>query len=357
MRVIHIAPTPFGAAGLLGGGERYPLELARALASQVECQLVTFGPGSNEIREPQGLRVRTLRSLTWLGGHPAHPVAPGLVQALCGADVVHPPHMRSTPSRMVAVLRRIQRWRLVVTDHGLQGGNWAGMLPRLFDRFLAVSEYSADVLHAPPEKTRVIYGGVDPDRFVPDPSVRRGGVLFVGRITPHKGLDRLIEALPPDTRLTVVGSAGHDPLPPERDYPLLLRRLAGGRDIDFIGPIRDEDLPGLYRRAAVLVLPSVHETCYGRTVAVSELLGLVVLEAMASGTPVICSRLGRLPEVVENGVSGYVETDPARRFEDAGRLAAAVAAGEAGEELPPLPAAREEATTLAISRADPASSV
>ena len=45
---------------------------------------------------------------------------------------------------------------------------------------------------------------------------------------------------------------------------------------------------------------------YGRTIAVSELLGLAVLEAMASGTPVVCSRVGGLPEIVEDGVTGFL---------------------------------------------------
>src|SRR5919108_509257 len=82
VRVIHVSPTPFGSGGLLGGGERYPLELARALATHVDCELITFGPFPRRLREPGGLRLRVLRPLAYLRGHPAHPLAPGLLSAL-----------------------------------------------------------------------------------------------------------------------------------------------------------------------------------------------------------------------------------------------------------------------------------
>jgi glycosyltransferase involved in cell wall biosynthesis len=276
------------------------------MARDVECELVTFGPRSGRGREPGGLHVRTLRPLAFLHGHPAHPIAPGLLATLSGADLIHSHHMRSTPGRLAALAARTRRQRTAVTDHGLAGGDWAGLLPRLFDRFLLVSAYSARELRAPPRRTRVIYGGADPRRYAPDPAVSRDGALFVGRLTPHKGVDRLIAALPSGDRLSVAGSAGHDPAPPERDYPLLLRRLAAGRDVRFLGPVPDEVLPDLYRRAVVLALPSVARTCYGRDVGVSELLGLVALEAMASGTPVVASRLGGLAEVVRHGVTGFL---------------------------------------------------
>ena len=308
MRVIHVAPTPFGGAGLFGGGERYPLELARALARQVDCELVTFGRSARAETGSDGLRIRTLRAVAWQGGHPAHPFSPALAGFItrARADVVHTHHMRSLPSRMAALVARARRTRTAVTDHGLQGGSWRGLLPGLFDRFLTVSAYSARELDAPPSRTRVIYGGADPERYAPDPRVPRLGVLFVGRLTPHKGVDRLLRALPEGASVRIVGSGGHDPLPPERDYPKLLQQLACGRDVHFAGPVADSQLPLMYRSAQVLVLPSVDVTCYGKPIAVSELLGLAVLEAMASGTPVIASRLGGLPEIVRDGETGFL---------------------------------------------------
>lgn len=306
MRVIHVAPTPFGDAGLFGGGERFPLELARSLAGMVDCELVTFAAQPRVVHEAGGLTVRILRPVATLFGHPAHPLALGLPSALRDADIVHTHHLRSTPSRLAALAGRVHGQRLVTTDHGLGGGDWLGVLPRLFDRFLTVSAYSARTLHVPAAATRVIYGGANPNRFAPGPASDRQGVLFVGRMTPHKGLDRLIRAMPPGATLTAAGTAGHHRRPPESGYPALLAQLAEGRPVRFTGPVPDSELPALFRGAAVLALPSVDVTCYGRRVQISELLGLSVLEAMASGLPVVASRLGGVPEIVVDGKTGFL---------------------------------------------------
>jgi glycosyltransferase involved in cell wall biosynthesis len=306
MRVIHVAPTTFGPSGLFGGGERYPLELARALAPHVECELITFGSRPTRMRDSAGLLHRVIRPAGLLGGHRGHPVSPALIAPLLSAGIVHIHHLLATPSRTAAFTARALGRSLVATDHGLHGTDWAGLTRRLVERFLLVSVYSARLLRAPRSRTRLIYGGADPVRFRPDPSASRDGVLFVGRITPHKGIDRLIDALPPGARLTVAGSTGHDRALPERDYPSLLRDLARDKDVCFLTPLPEGRLPALYRRARVFVLPSVHHTCYGGYEPTPELLGLTVLEAMASGTPVVASRVGGVPEIVQHGVTGFL---------------------------------------------------
>ena len=141
MRVVQVAPTAFGNEGLYGGGERYPLELARALArvDGVDSELVTFGKRSRVERDPDGFVVRVLAPWALGRGHPAHPLTPALIGALAGADIVHTHHLRSAPSRIAAVLANMRGQHLVTTDHGLGGGGWWGALPRLFDRFLTVS--------------------------------------------------------------------------------------------------------------------------------------------------------------------------------------------------------------------------
>jgi glycosyltransferase involved in cell wall biosynthesis len=307
MRVTHVAPTAFGDDGLLGGGERYPLELARALARHVDCRLVVFGRRARRWRQPSGLEVVVLRARGYAKGHPAHPIGPGLVGATGDADIVHAHQLYSRTTALALRAARLRGQRRVVTDHGLPGSG--DRRPgRSVERFLVVSGFSAHVLGAPPDRTKAIYGGADPGRFHPDRDDRRDGILFVGRITPHKGIDRLIKALPRGSRLTIAGSTGHDSGLPERDYPALLRALAASAPahVDFAGPVSEDDLPRLMRRHAVLATPSVEETCYGRHVAISELLGLSAIEAMASGTPVVCSDVGGLPEVVTHEQTGYL---------------------------------------------------
>ena len=278
------------------------------MARRVPCRLVTFGDKASR-RLIGDLEVVTLRTRHTLRGHPAHPLGTGLGRALWGASIIHTHQMRSAPSRAAALAAKALRIPVVVTDHGLGGGGWWGILPRLFDGYLPVSHHSAATLRIPASKmVRVVRGGVDTERFPPRDGPRQG-VLYVGRITPHKGIDRLIRALPPGASLSIVGTTGHDPAPPEREYPELLRRLAAGKKVRWLSAVSDDDLVRLYQSARVVVLPSVRVTCYGRRIAISELLGLTLLEAMASGAPVVCTRVGGPVETVHHGETGFV-VDP-----------------------------------------------
>jgi len=90
------------------------------------------------------------------------------------------------------------------------------------------------------------------------------------------------------------------------DYFQLLQSLSSGKQVRFTLDASDEDLIAAYQRSLVTVLPSVYEDIYGTRSEVPELLGLVLLESMACGTPVICTNVGSMPEIVEDRVTGLI---------------------------------------------------
>ena len=123
-----------------------------------------------------------------------------------------------------------------------------------------------------------------------------GFVLYAGRLESYKGVDRLIDAMKilkksivgPDPFSLIVAGSG-----PEEAR---LRKRAEGLPVQFVGQLPAKELWDLMRRARVVVVPSLWR----------EPFGLVVLEAMAQGTPVVVSDRGALPEIIEDGVSGTV---------------------------------------------------
>jgi glycosyltransferase involved in cell wall biosynthesis len=309
-RVVHVVPALFGKGGVVGGAERYALELARHMADALPTRLVTFG--EEERRERVGnLDVRVIGGAWRVRGQRNNPLAAALLSEIRWADVVHC-HQRSVLASSVAALAcRLTRRRVFVTDLG--GGGWDVSAYVKTDRWyhghLHISEYSRRASgHADFERARVILGGVDTEKFSPDESVERNcTALFVGRILPHKGVDTLVRALPEGLTLEIIGQ------PYDEEYKRELLRMAEGKRVRMRHDCDDAALVEAYRRAACVVLPSVYRTMYGKVSRVPELLGQTLLEGMACGTPAVCTDVASMPEVVEDGVTGFVvpPNDPA----------------------------------------------
>lgn len=179
-----------------------------------------------------------------------------------------------------------------------------GKLKRGAQRFIAVSGFIANKLLAqgfPSEKILVHYIGVDTSRFEPEPGVRRENVvLFVGRLVEKKGCEYLIRAMEAvqkqvaDAELVMIGDG------PLRDD---LEALAKGalKRFRFLGSRASDEIRDWMKRAKVLCAPSI--------VAESgdaEGLPIVVLEAMASGLPVVGFASAGIPEAVKHRETGYL---------------------------------------------------
>ena len=181
------------------------------------------------------------------------------------------------------------------------------------DRIVAATEHERRLLDrvygVPRERVEVIPLGVDRERFRPraQPGARRAlGIdpeaevlLAVGRIEPLKGLDILIESLAQITgrerlRLLIVG--GDDRAEREIARLRAVARAAGVEPlVRFVGAVPHEEIDVWYNAADVVVVPSFYES-----------FGLVAAEALASGVPVVASRVGGLISTVADGRSGYL---------------------------------------------------
>jgi D-inositol-3-phosphate glycosyltransferase len=192
-------------------------------------------------------------------------------------------------------------------------------LAKLCDRIVLPTQKEKEHLiqyyHAPVDKIRIVPCGVNLELFKPMDklSVRRHLafhmddliVLYVGRYTPIKGLDRLFKAFRNLThlshlRLVMVGGDGeHSPM--FRQLKSKAKALHIENRLIFAGRVDQETLPEYYSAADVLVVPSYYES-----------FGLVALEALACGTPVVTTSVGAMEDIVKDGVTGYVakDTDP-----------------------------------------------
>ena len=146
---------------------------------------------------------------------------------------------------------------------------------------------------------------IDPQQFYPDPSaVKSCEILFVGKLNTLKGVFALAQAITEVFRgneqatLVVVGGDHQEAGTSAREHFLSLIPSVFHHRVSLPGHLSRSEVAGLMRRAGVFILPSYIES-----------FGLVVLEAMASGRPVVASARGAIPEIVRNGATGLL-ADP-----------------------------------------------
>lgn len=191
-----------------------------------------------------------------------------------------------------------------ITDTSPPERSWCE--PALASRASAVAATSEDELEelraagAEPRFATVVPCGVDTARFAPatprpPPS---GRVVSIGRLVERKGVDDVIRALPklPGVRLIIAGGGNGSGDADASRLQAVAAGLAVSDRVDFIGPVEHEQVPGLLRSADVVVCVPWYEP-----------FGMVALEAMACGIPVVVSAVGGLRHlVVDHGTGLHV---------------------------------------------------
>jgi glycosyltransferase involved in cell wall biosynthesis len=292
-----------------GGMETHLRDLCERLRERYDTRVLVANDGRANLEETiGGVRVSRLGTLLHVA---AAPVCPGLAGRIrdAGAGVVHL-HFPN-PTAVLSYLTSGHRGPLVVTYHSdvvrqkLLGRAFLPVLRRFLARARAVIATSPDYVESSPvlrrlrERCRVIPLGITTERFerVKDEDVRRvrerfGArlVLGVGRLIYYKGFAHLVRAMRQvEGRLLLVGQG---PLRAALEREAAESGVAGR--VHFLGEV--EDAAPYFRAADVFALPST---------ARSEAFGIVQLEAMACGVPVVNTRLDSgVPFVSPDGVTG-----------------------------------------------------
>ncbi len=267
--------------------------------------LAATATAQNRTIQDGKLTIRYCKTLMPVGGI-ANPLSFSHLGFLKNFDVIHCLQFPTLVTEMAILSGAFHGRKAFVTD--LAGGTYY-CLSRVFPveryvrEFLLISEFNRGLNHRVQRPSRVIYGGVNTDFFSPD-SVKADEprFLYVGRIFDGKGIHDLIDALPEGAVLDIAGQC-HD-----SGYLQELRKKSEGKKVFFHDSPSDLEILDKYRKARALVLPSLVDG--GFTSA---------MEAMACGLAVVGTRVGSLPEVVKDGVSGFL-VSPGRVDELRNRL-------------------------------------
>lgn len=289
MKVIHITPTYFGSDSILGGGERFAEELAKAMSRYLSVELVSFGKNSKVISLSDNLNLYVFKR--W-NKKVLNPFNPFFLKRLKEADIIHCHQYMTYPAKLAIIFAKVFKKKIFVSDLGVASPqpvlyfDWS----KWIDKFLLLSKFSEKFLERHYANKEVIYAGVDIEKYKPALE-KQNKVLFVGRLLPHKGVEYLIKAMPDKIELDIVGQVY------DRGYYGILRELAAGKRINFFHNLTDEEIAYKFATASIFVSPVVYK---------NELFSLVLLEGMASGSAVISSNVGGLPEIVVDGKTGFL---------------------------------------------------
>lgn len=311
MKVLHIYKT---YPPVTGGIEHHLRLLAerQALRGIDVTVLVTSPTVAGSVADENGVRV--IRAGCW-GTVASTPLSPGVARWVrrLTPHVTHL-HFPYPPGEVAHRFLGRSQVTIVSYHSDIVRQRWLGLLYRPLmrrvledaDRILVSSGAyleSSPHLRRVAENCCVVPLGVDPERFRVDGQPhaeeirRREGqplVLFVGKLRYYKGLDVLIDAAGDiDARILLVGTG-----PLQHRLQRRAARSPAASRIRFLGEVSEERLPHYYAAADVVVLPSSHR---------SEAFGVVLLEAMAAGRPVVSTELGTATSTVnQHGSTGMV---------------------------------------------------
>lgn len=210
-------------------------------------------------------------------------------EALAGCDLVHD-HTLAGP----LYCARYPDLSVVTTNHGPYDRTAVALYQAIAQRVpvIAISRHQASTARGVPI-AKVIHHGVDVAAF-PNGTGDGGYALFLGRMSPDKGVDRaILAAKAAGVRLVIAAKMREDPeLAYYRDHiaPML------GDGVEYIGEVGGADKRELLAGARCLLNP----------IRWPEPFGLVMIEALACGTPVITTGKGAAPEIVDDGISGFL---------------------------------------------------
>jgi glycosyltransferase involved in cell wall biosynthesis len=300
--ILQVSPTGYSQHSVLGGGEKYVLYVDHALqraAAKMQLFLdrsVLFLDGAAAtVVSDHGIKHYALPGRAW---DPFSVNAGELIERLRAFDIIYVHQCLCHVGLYAAAHARLLGKIVIGADSGAGEYQLVKSNPdvaRIYSAFHAYSRFAKNSFSEFGVPVHLVYGPVDTDVYR---STRDGEhdpkmVLAIGRILPHKGFERIINALPPSLSLTIVGT------PYDEAYLAFLKERAAGKSVTFMNGVDDGQLRGLINRAGLLVHASTHFDYQGRYYHKPELLGLAPLEALSMGLRTLVSDAGSLPELAD----------------------------------------------------------